>query len=63
MIIDKKYQNLVEYMNNNKLVLNSDKTHLLIMTSDVKHRSHGNFNITLNTGTEIIEPQKKEFWE
>ena len=47
-------------MRNNKLVLNSDKTHLLIMASPNKHRKHGNFGITLNTGKERIEPIDSE---
>ena len=51
-----KYQNISEYMALNKLFLNSDKTHLLIMASKKKHKKLGNFGITLDTGREIIEP-------
>ena len=47
-------------MGRNKLVLNSDKTRLLIMTSSKQHRNHQNFNITLDTGTEIIQPVSEE---
>ena len=47
-------------MANNKLVLNGDKTPLLIMASEKNHRRHGNYGITLNTGTKIIEPQENE---
>ena len=47
-------------MGRNKHILNSDKTHLLIMTSAIKHRNHQNFNITLDTGSEIIEPISEE---
>ena len=43
-------------MSMNKLVLNSDKTHLLVMTTSNKHKLYNNFNITLNTGSEVIEP-------
>ena len=43
-------------MNANKLVLNSDKTHLLVMATPYQHSQHQNFGITLNTGSEIIEP-------
>ena len=39
----------------NKLVLNDDKTHLLVMAPKQLRKNHGNFGITLNTGTEIIE--------
>ena len=44
----------------NKLILNSDKTHLLVMTSARNHRNHQNYNITLDTGSEIIEPISEE---
>ena len=47
-------------MNSNKLVINSEKTHLLIMTSSKNHKKHGNYEITLNTGTEIIQPWDSE---
>ena len=47
-------------MEDNKLVLNKDKTHLLIMASSEKHRNNDNFGITLDTGEEIIEPQETE---
>ena len=43
-------------MSLNKLVLNTDKTHLMIMATSNKHRNHRDFSITLNTGSEIIEP-------
>jgi hypothetical protein len=41
-------------MDKNKLIFNSDRTHLLVMTSARKHMNHHNFGIYLNTGTEII---------
>ena len=47
-------------MINNRLVINSDKTHLLVMASSRKHKIHQNYGITLNTGAEIIEPQNHE---
>ena len=58
--IEGKYKDISEYMSQNKLVLNTDKTHLIIMTSSKKHRTHNDFNIVLNTGSEIIEPIKCE---
>ena len=54
--IKTKFNDISSYMANNKLVLNSDKTHLLIMTSAEKHKKHHNFGIVLDTGQEIIEP-------
>ena len=58
--INNKYQEIASYMMDNKLVLNSDKTHLVIMSSSHKHRKYNNFGITLNTGNEIIEPAHSE---
>ena len=55
-VMTEKYTNIATYMSQNKLVLNSDKTHLIIMASSQKHRKHNNFGIILDTGTEIIEP-------
>lgn len=58
--IKSKYERLSQYMSDNWLVLNSDKTHLLIMTSPHRHRKNGNFGMSLNTGTEVIERRESE---
>ena len=55
-----KYSEISEYMALNKLVLNSDKTHLMVMASERKHKAHGNFGVVLNTGSETILPQDFE---
>ena len=55
--ISDKYRQISHYMKNNLLVLNSDKTHLMVLASPHKHRKHGDFSITLDTGNEIITPQ------
>ena len=47
-------------MTQNKLVLNSDKTHILVMATQNQHRRHGDFDITLDTGNEVIEPIEDE---
>ena len=59
-IIDRKYEKITKYMNANKLVLNTDKTHLLVMATPYQHPQHQDSNITLNTGAEIIEPKYTE---
>ena len=59
-VIDIKYKEVEDFMVANKLVLNSDKTHLMIMTTPYQHRNHHDFGITLNTGTEIIQPTYTE---
>ena len=58
--IKTKFNDLSSYMAKNKLVLNSDKTHLLIMTSNILHKRHDNYGIVLDTGQEIIEPVENE---
>lgn len=44
----------------NKLVLNSDKTHLMVMATASQLAKHKDYGITLNTGTEIIKPASSE---
>ena len=51
-----KYKDIANYMSMNRLALNTDKTHLLIMASAQQHKKHGNFGIVLNTGAELITP-------
>ena len=58
--INTKYQEISRYMQNNLLVLNSDKTHLVVMASAHKHRKYDSFGIELNTGNEIIQPAESE---
>ena len=38
--LDRKYTEIAQYMDRNKLVLNYNKTHLMIMTSNRKHANH-----------------------
>ena len=58
--IETSFHKISDYMTDNKLFLNSDKTHLLIMSSARSHTLHDNFDITLNTGSEIIKPTGEE---
>ena len=58
--ITSKYRELSNFMLNNKLVLNSEKTNVMVLASSFKHRKHGNFGVTLNTGNEIVEPVEFE---
>ena len=57
--LNDKYTILAKYMGNNKLKLNDDKTHLLIMTTKQKKRMI-NINIQIDTPTEEIKPIKSE---
>ena len=57
--LNNKYNILANYMGNNKLKLNDDKTHLLIMTTQQKQKII-NINIQINTPTEEIKPIRNE---
>ena len=54
------YESIAEYMSANKLVLNTDKTHLLVMASETQHRLYGNYGVELDTGNEIILPEEHD---
>ena len=58
--VNEKYKSVSEYMTNKRLMLNSDKTHLIIMTSQAQHKKNENFGIKLDTGKEVIEPVENE---
>ena len=57
--LNERYSILANYMGNNKLKLNDDKTHLLIMTTKQKQRII-NIDVKINTPTEEIKPIKSE---
>ena len=54
--ITDNYNTIAAFMNNNKLKLNGDKTHLMLLGSDSarKHKLHAN-SFSLDTGQEIIK--------
>ena len=57
--LNERYNVLANYMGNNRLKLNDDKTHLLIMATKQKQRLI-NINVKINTSTEEIKPIKSE---
>ena len=54
-----KYGILANYMANNKLKLNDDKTHLLIMSTRQKHRIT-DIKVKISTPNEVIKPIESE---
>ena len=55
--LSEKYNIVAEFMRNNKLKLNDDKTHLLVMdTGQSRLRNQANRKVNINTSTEIITP-------
>ena len=57
--LNEKYTVMANYLGDNRLKLNDDKTHLLIMTTQQKRRLL-DINIQINTPTEEIKPIKSE---
>ena len=55
-----KYEKISEYMNSNRLKLNSGKTHLMVMMTDQMKRYRQNFGVKLDTITKIIKPTENE---
>ena len=53
-----QYRNIAEYMGDNKLVINNDKTHLLVMGS--KKHEEARMMVHINTGTVVISPVETE---
>ena len=57
--LNDRYNIIAEYMNNNRLKLNDDKTHLLIMTTDQKRKKSEIF-VKINTSSKDILPIRTE---
>ena len=59
--LSEKYEVIAEFMRNNKLKLNDDKTHLLVMdTGQSKVRNQANKTVYIRTPKGIITPSSKE---
>ena len=54
-----KYNLISDYMTSNKLKLNDDKTHLLVLMTSKKRRNR-TIDVSITTPTEIIEPSPCE---
>ena len=48
--IKSKFKEISSYMAKNQVILNSDKSHRLIMTLSMMHKKHDNFRIVLDSG-------------
>ena len=59
--ISENYTGIAQFMSNNKLKLNGDKTHLMLLATDHawRHKLDEN-SLSLNTGNEIISTSKSE---
>ena len=59
-MLKNKFMDISNYMLGNRLALNSDKTHFMVIASQNQHRRNGNFGVMLDTGSEIISPSESE---
>ena len=58
--LSKKYKVVAEYLTDNKLKVNDDKTHLLVLTTRQKRRHVNTDSVRIETPTAIITPSKVE---
>ena len=58
--LEEKFKVMSSYLSENRLCINSEKTHLLIMSTRQKKRKTTEAMATLNTGHEIILPSRSE---
>ena len=56
--LSSQYRKLAEYMGDNKLVINDDKTHLLVMGT-ARHDAVRS-EVSINTGTVVVKPVTTE---
>ena len=55
-----KYEVLADFLTSNKLKVNDDKTHLIVMSTRQKRRHRPTSTMTINTPTAIIAPSTAE---
>ena len=57
-----KFQEMSTYLRDNRLCINTDKTHMLVMCTQQKRNRNPNIqNVLLNTGAELISPTQTEW--
>ena len=58
--LSQKYAVLADFLTSNKLKVNDEKTHLLVMSTRQKRRFRDTSTITINTPTAVITPSSVE---
>ena len=56
--LDEKFKVMSSYLSENRLCINSDKTHLVIMSTRQKKSKSKEAEVRLNTGSKIITPSR-----
>ena len=55
-----KYETIAKFMTSNRLKVNGDKTHLMVMMPDQARRLKPDFSIQIEIDNEIIETSENE---
>ena len=58
--LSRKYKVVADFLTDNKLKVNDEKTHLLVMTTRQKRRFVNTSNVQIETPTAIIQPSNVE---
>ena len=58
--LSEKFQIMSEYLTENRLCINSDKTHMMVLCTEQKRRHIDTQSVILNTGSELIHPTPVE---
>ena len=59
-VLSKKYKVMADFLTDNKLKVNDDKTHLLVMTTRQKRRFVNTNTVQIQTPTAVISPSEVE---
>ena len=58
--LSSRYRIMADFLLNNRLKLNDDKTHLLVMSTSQFRRKNPNLQVEIRTPTEVILESKSE---
>ena len=58
--LSEKFQVMSTYLTENRLCINTDKTHMMVLCTEQKRRHIDTTSVTLDTGQEIIHPTPVE---
>ena len=56
-----KFQRMSQYLTENRLYINTDKTHIMIMCTEQRRKHIETTAVSLHTGCEVIFPTPVEF--
>ena len=57
-----KFQKISQYLKDNRLCINTEKTHIMVMCTEQRRRHIDTTAVNLNTGSEVIFPTPVEFF-